>query len=274
MSGADSGRVRLDRLLVDRGLARSRSQAAELVRRGEVAVDGVVVRRPAEPVTAAAAVTARPDPYVSRAAHKLLGALDDLGLAVTGTALDAGSSTGGFTQVLLERGCRRVHAVDVGTDQLAASLRADPRVVVHEQTNLRDLRLDELGGEPVTLTVADVSFISLTLLVEPLAAVTSAAGRMLLMVKPQFEVGRDRLGPGGVVRSPALHVDAVEGVARAAARHGWFAHALAPSRLPGPAGNREFFLLLATDEPPRPLDLAAAVAAPTPGEDRHLCCAR
>jgi 23S rRNA (cytidine1920-2'-O)/16S rRNA (cytidine1409-2'-O)-methyltransferase len=144
-----------------------------------------------------------------------------------------------------------VYAVDVGTDQLAASVRADPRVVVHEQTNLRDLTLDHVGGHPVDLTVADVSFISLTLLVAPLAAVTRPGGRMLLMVKPQFEVGRERLGRGGVVRDPALHTDAVDAVLAAAGACGWYLQAVRPSRLPGPAGNQEFFVLLA-DEPAVP----------------------
>ncbi len=220
-------------------------------------------------MAAEADVVARSDPYVSRAAHKLIGALDDLGLTVAGRALDAGASTGGFTQVLLERGCRRVHAVDVGTDQLAPAIRADPRVVVHEQTNLRDLGLAQLDGRPVDLTVADVSFISLTLLLAPLAAVTDPAGTMLVMVKPQFEVGRERLGRGGVVRSADQHADAVTSVAEAAAAQGWHPAALSRSRLPGPAGNQEFFLLLRGREPDQPLDVRAAVAAvaavPTPG---------
>ena len=257
-----SAPTRLDLVLVARGLARSRSQAQALVAGGAVRVDGVVVRRPAEAVRAGATVTAETDPYVSRAAHKLLGALDDLGLAVHGRALDAGASTGGFTQVLLERGCRSVHAVDVGTDQLAPLLREDPRVVVQEQTNLRDLGLAHLGGRPVDLVVADVSFISLTLLVAPLTAVTADDGWLLLMVKPQFEVGRERLGRGGVVRSPALQAEAVEAVAGVAAELGWPAHAVVPSRLPGPAGNREFFLLLRRGAPAAPLDLDRAVAPP------------
>ena len=240
---------RLDQSLLARGLVRSRSQARALILAGEVRVDGVVVTKPSTVVRAGASLTTTTDPYVSRAAHKLIGALDELGLEVGGRALDAGSSTGGFTQVLLERGCASVHAVDVGTDQLAASLRADPRVVVHEQTNLRDLTLDHVGGEPVDLTVADVSFISLTLLVAPLAAVTRSGGRMLLMVKPQFEVGRERLGRGGVVRDPVLHAEAVDAVLDAARDCGWHAHAVCPSRLPGPAGNREFFVLLG-DQPP------------------------
>ncbi|GAA1852364.1 TlyA family RNA methyltransferase [Microlunatus capsulatus] len=252
---------RLDRLLVARGLARSRSQAAAMVLAGDVRVDGAVVTKPSAVVRADADLGADADPYVSRAAHKLLGALDDLGLAVGGRALDAGSSTGGFTQVLLERGCAPVYAVDVGTDQLVPALRADPRVVVRERTNLRDLGLGHLDGEPVDLVVADVSFISLTLLVAPLAAVTRPGGRMLLMVKPQFEVGRERLGSGGVVREPALHREAVQTVLAAAAGQGWHAHAVRPSRLPGPAGNREFFVLLARAAPARPVDVAAGTAA-------------
>jgi 23S rRNA (cytidine1920-2'-O)/16S rRNA (cytidine1409-2'-O)-methyltransferase len=249
---------RLDRLLLTRGLARSRSHAQALVAAGAVQVDGVVVTRSAALVPDDAVLTAATDPYVSRAAHKLLGALDDLGLVVGGRALDAGSSTGGFTQVLLERGCAPVYAVDVGTDQLVPVLRADPRVVVRERTNLRELTLDHLDGVPVQLVVADVSFISLTLLMAPLAAVTDPDGRMVLMVKPQFEVGRERLGRGGVVREPALHSDAVDAVLGAAARHGWHALAVRASRLPGPAGNREFFVLLGGTPPPVPPDVAAA----------------
>jgi 23S rRNA (cytidine1920-2'-O)/16S rRNA (cytidine1409-2'-O)-methyltransferase len=250
---------RLDRLVVERGQARSRSQAHALILAGGVRVDGTVVRKPAAVVAPGAVLVAESDPYVSRAARKLLGALDDLELQVAGRALDAGSSTGGFTQVLLQAGCAPVHAVDVGTDQLAESLRHDPRVVVHERTNLRDLGLHHVGGEPVDVTVADVSFISLTLLVAPLAAVTAPTGRMLLMVKPQFEVGRERLGRGGVVREPELHQEAVAAVVSAAASSGWHLHAVRPSRLPGPAGNREFFVLLRADPPPHPVDLAAAL---------------
>jgi 23S rRNA (cytidine1920-2'-O)/16S rRNA (cytidine1409-2'-O)-methyltransferase len=255
---------RLDRLVVERGLARSRSQAHALILAGGVRVDGTVIRKPAAVVTPDAVLAAETDPYVSRAAHKLLGALDDLDLQVAGRALDAGSSTGGFTQVLLERGCAPVYAVDVGTDQLAEPLRQDPRVVVQEKTNLRDLGLQHVGGTPVELTVADVSFISLTLLVGPLAAVTTRSGRMLLMVKPQFEVGRERLGRGGVVRSAQLHREAVAGVVSAAEPLGWHLHAVRPSRLPGPAGNREFFVLLRADPPLHPVDLRTLTDAPYP----------
>ena len=215
--------VRLDRALVDRGLARSRTQAQELIRTGRVSLGGRTDVRASDPVTDADRIDARSDPYVSRAAHKLLGALDDLSLTPAGRVLDAGSSTGGFTQVLLERGVERVYAVDVGTDQLAPPLRDDPRVEVHERTNLRDLTLEHVGGRPVDLVVADVSFISLTLLLERFAAVTAADGTWLLMVKPQFEVGREALGKDGVVRDPDLHRQAVVTVGAQAAGLGWYA---------------------------------------------------
>ncbi|WP_432557349.1 TlyA family RNA methyltransferase [Granulicoccus sp. GXG6511] len=236
--------VRLDTLLVDRGLARSRSQAATLVREGRVRVGGVTVRKPATAVPPQADLDVDVDPWVSRAAHKLLGALDDLGIAVPDRVLDAGSSTGGFTQVLLSRGAKRVFAVDVGTDQLAAQLRDDPRVSVHEQTNLRDLTLAHVDGEPVDLVVADVSFISLTLLLAPLLAVLDSSGAALLMVKPQFEVGRELLGKGGVVRDPAQRAAAVATVSAAAEALGWRTIAEVASKLPGPAGNVEYFLHL------------------------------
>jgi 23S rRNA (cytidine1920-2'-O)/16S rRNA (cytidine1409-2'-O)-methyltransferase len=207
-------------------------------------VDGVVARRAATRVNPAAVLEASADHYVSRAAHKLAGALDDLGLAVPGRALDAGASTGGFTQVLLERGCRQVIAVDVGTDQLAERLRDDPRVRSLPQTNLRGLTLAHLDGMPVDLVVADVSFISLTLLIAPLVGVTAPAGELLLLVKPQFEVGRERLGPSGVVRDERLRRQAVAGVVAAAEEHDWTAAAVIPSRIPGASGNTELFVLL------------------------------
>lgn len=252
---------RLDRELVARGLALSRGRAQTMIAAGQVLVDGRPAGKAAELVEPAAVLATAGDGYVSRAAHKLAGALDDLGLAVEGRALDAGSSTGGFTQVLLERGCSQVTCVDVGTDQLAPLLRSDPRVRVWEQTNLRDLSLAHVGGEPVDLTVADVSFISLTLLLGPLAAVTAAAGSMLVMVKPQFEVGRELLGKGGVVRDPEQHRQAVAGVVASAAHVGWRPRAATPSRLPGPAGNREFFVWLTTQGLAGPgVDLDALVA--------------
>ena len=236
--------TRLDLELVARGLARSRTQAAALISAGRVTVDGTIVRRAATVVAPAAVIQAQSDPYVSRGAHKLIGALDDLGLAVPARALDAGASTGGFTQVLLERGCAEVVAVDVGRGQLAEPLRSDPRVRLLEQTNLRDLTLAHVGERPVDLVVADVSFISLTLLLRPLTAVTAPDGLLLLLVKPQFEVGRERLGPGGLVREEHLRRTAVDGVAAAAEGLGWAARATVASRVVGGSGNQEYFLLL------------------------------
>jgi 23S rRNA (cytidine1920-2'-O)/16S rRNA (cytidine1409-2'-O)-methyltransferase len=179
---------------------------------------------------------------------------------VDGRALDAGSSTGGFTQVLLERGCQEVIAIDVGSDQLAPVLRADPRVRLYEKTNLRDLQLDHVGGAPVDHVVADVSFISLTLLITPLVSVTRDDGWLLLLVKPQFEVGQELLGKDGVVRSAAHQVLALSNVIEAAAARGWPCVAAVPSRLTGAAGNREFFVLLRQSADPAPdLDLSAVV---------------
>lgn len=250
---------RLDRALVARGLARSRGQAQTLIAAGQVRVAGVTMRKPAELVDVDTLIEAEVDAYVSRAAHKLLGALDDLQLVVGGRVLDAGASTGGFTQVLLERGAAQVVSVDVGTDQLHPALRHHPRVQVWERTNLRDLTLAHVDDQPVDLTIADVSFISLTLLIEPLTRVTADSGSLLLMVKPQFEVGRAQLGKGGVVRSPDLHRQAVAAVLDRAAAEGWHARAGVPSRLIGPAGNREYFVWLRRDVAGHGLDLDALV---------------
>jgi len=252
---------RLDRELVRRGLARSRTHARAMINSGHVMVDGLVVERPAEQVSTSAVIRAPEDHYVSRAAHKLIGALDDLQLGVAGRALDAGASTGGFTQVLLARGCREVIAVDVGSGQLAPALRADPRVIVRDRTNLRNLRLDDVGDVAVDLVVADVSFISLTLLVCPLVSVTRDDGWLLLLVKPQFEVGRELLGKGGVVREPAHQLQAMSNVINSAGEYGWHGVAAVPSRLPGASGNREFFVLLRHTEAVPALDLSGLVGS-------------
>jgi 23S rRNA (cytidine1920-2'-O)/16S rRNA (cytidine1409-2'-O)-methyltransferase len=233
-----------------------------MISAGQVVVDGSVVERPDERVTASAAISAPIDHYVSRGAHKLIGALDDLQLSVAGRALDAGASTGGFTQVLLERGCNEVIAVDVGSAQLAPVLRSDPRVRWHERTNLRDLELHHVDGVPVDQAVADVSFISLTLVIGPLIAVTRADGWLLLLVKPQFEVGRELLGRDGVVRTPAHQVQAIFNVIKSAGKYGWGCMAAVPSRLPGATGNREFFVLLRRTVAAPDLDLTALVEAP------------
>ena len=257
-------RARLDAELVRRGLACSREQAAELVRAGRVRVAGTIASKPATAVAPATPVILEEagigPAYVSRGAHKLLGALAAFSaLTVAGRrCLDAGASTGGFTDVLLRRGAREVVAADVGYGQLAWSLRTDPRVQVLDRTNVRTITIGDLGG-PVDLTVADLSFISLTLVLPALAACTR--GDLAPLVKPQFEVGRQRVGAGGVVRDPLLRAEAVHTVAEAAHRLGYGVAGVVASPLPGPAGNVEYFLWLRIDAPPAdPAAIEAAVA--------------
>lgn len=237
--------TRLDAALVARGLAHSRTAAQGAIAAGAVTVNGRPASKAAQPVEAADVLEAQVDPWVSRAAHKLLGALADSQTAVRGRVLDAGASTGGFTEVCLAAGAERVYAVDVGHGQLVPALRQDPRVVVWERTNLRDLTLDHVEGTPVDLIVADVSFISLTLLLPALLGVLAPDGEALLLVKPQFEVGRAGLDAHGVVRSERLREEAVEQVAAAAAGLGRPPVWRGPSRLPGENGNQEWFLKLA-----------------------------
>ncbi len=244
-------RARLDAELVRRHLARSREHAQQLIGQGRVTVAGQLATKAATGVEAGTPVVVRTDPdepsWVSRGAHKLIGALDAFGVPVTGRrVLDAGASTGGFTEVVLARGAREVVAVDVGYGELAWSLRTDDRVVVQERTNVRTLTPDGIGG-PVDLVVADLSFISLRLVLPALVACTEPDGELLPMVKPQFEVGRERLGSGGVVRDPGQRADAVLTVAAAAAELGWGTAGVVASPLPGPAGNVEFFLRLRRD---------------------------
>lgn len=265
-------RQRLDAELVRRGLARSRGDAASLVDAGRVTVAGVVATKPATAVSLDVAVVVRDDPddpgYVSRGGHKLAGALDAFvprGLGVQGRrCLDAGASTGGFTDVLLRAGAARVAAVDVGYGQLAWSIRNDERVDVHDRTHVRDVTPELLGG-PVDLVVGDLSFISLRLLLAPLVSVTAPDGDLVLMVKPQFEVGKDRVGKGGVVRDPALHVESVQGVVDEAAGLGWGVVGVVRSPLPGPSGNVEFFTWL-RHGPARMDAEAVAAAVSEPGE--------
>lgn len=245
MTAAPGNRLDVD--LVARGLARSRTHAATLIRAGRVTVNGATATKASAATGAndAVAVSAAGQDYVSRAGHKLAGALRVFpDVLVRGRrCLDAGASTGGFTDVLLRAGAREVAAVDVGHDQLVPRLRADPRVHVVEGLNVRHLTVEDIGG-PVELTVADLSFISLRLVVEPLAAATAPGGDLLLMVKPQFEVGRSRLGRGGVVVSAADRRDAVDGVIAAALDIGLTLRGEAVSPLPGQDGNVEFFLWL------------------------------
>jgi len=267
-------RVRLDAELVRRGLARSREQAAELISSGRVAVAGLTAGKPATQVGRDAPITVSegtgPD-YVSRGGHKLAGALAAFGspavagrrcpgqaagsagahgLTVAGRrCLDAGASTGGFTDVLLRAGAAHVVAVDVGYGQLAWALRADPRVTVLDRVNVRELRPEQVAPPP-DLVVADLSFISLVTVLPALVSCATPDADFVLMVKPQFEVGKGRVGPGGVVRDPGLRAEAVSGVAQAAAARGLGVVGLTASPLPGPAGNVEYFLWLRRGAPP------------------------
>ncbi|MFC7330571.1 TlyA family RNA methyltransferase [Marinactinospora rubrisoli] len=247
-------RTRLDAELVRRGHARSRGQAAELIADGRVRVAGAVATKPATQVgTDQAIVVAEVDTdpgYVSRGAHKLVGALDAFGIDVSGRhCLDAGASTGGFTDVLLRRGAARVVAVDVGYGQLAWSLRSDERVDVRERCNIRDLTPDQVGEPLPGLVVGDLSFISLTLVLPALVRCARADADFALMVKPQFEVGKERVGAGGVVRDPELRADAVRSVAAHARTLGLGCRGVTASPLPGPSGNVEYFLWLRAGAP-------------------------
>ncbi len=230
---------RLDRLLVERGLAESRSQAQRLIMAGEVRVAGEVADKPGRqvPVDAPIEVMARPR-FVSRGGEKLEAALNRFGLDVRGwVAADVGASTGGFTDCLLQRGAARVYAIDVGYGQLAWRLRNDPRVVVMERTNARYL---ERLPEPVDLVTIDVSFISLRLIFPRAVNWLKAEGHVIALIKPQFEAGRREVGKGGVVRDPAVHRTVLARVLTAAADLGLGLQGLMPSPLLGPAGNVEF----------------------------------
>ena len=243
--GAQSGR-RLDERVVEEGLAESRNRARALILSGVVLVDDVPVDKVGQRVSPEAAIRLKggaPPRIVSRGGEKLAGALEDLGVDPAGrVCLDVGASTGGFTDCLLQAGATRVIAVDVGHGQLHSRLRADPRVVTHERVNARELAPEHVG-EPVDLVVADVSFISLRLLLPRFVAVAPDA-EWLLLVKPQFEVGRERVGKGGVVRDDADRDAAVASVVQAAEEHGYALVARVDSRLAGPRGNREIFVSL------------------------------
>jgi 23S rRNA (cytidine1920-2'-O)/16S rRNA (cytidine1409-2'-O)-methyltransferase len=244
-------RRRLDVELTRRGLAASREAAQRLIQAGAVTVDGQRADKAARMVLDSAAVVVREShepEYASRGGHKLVGALDTfVPLGLRGPSgrdcLDAGASTGGFTDVLLRRGAARVVAVDVGYGQLAWRLRTDPRVTVLDRTNIRSLAATALPFIP-DLIVADLSFISLRIVLPALTAVVDDEGDLVVMVKPQFEVGRERLGKGGVVTDLEARADAVWSVATVATTLGWGPVAITDSPLPGPAGNVEFFLWL------------------------------
>lgn len=247
-------RARVDAELVRRGLARSREHAVELVAAGRVLISGAPAVKPATGVLADTPLLVREvdeeHQWASRGARKLLGALDTFsadGLQVRGRrCLDAGASTGGFTDVLLARGAAEVLAVDVGYGQIVWRLRTDDRVRVHDRTNVRALNPELLGG-PVQCVVADLSFISLRLVLPALAACVEPGADLLPMVKPQFEVGKDRVGSGGVVRDPGLRAEVVGEVARRAGELGLATLGVVASPLPGPSGNVEYFLWLRAD---------------------------
>ncbi|WP_299571899.1 TlyA family RNA methyltransferase [uncultured Williamsia sp.] len=243
-------RARLDAELVRRGLARSREQAQTLIADGVVAVNGVAATKAATNVgrdTPIVVTVDDGDDWASRGAHKLLGALAEFGpsgLVVDGRrCLDAGASTGGFTDVLLRHGAREVVAADVGYGQLVWRLQTDDRVDVRDRVNVRHLDAEQIGG-PVDLVVADLSFISLRLVLPAFAACVADGGDVVPMVKPQFEVGKERVGSGGVVRDPGLRAEAVAEVAQAALTNGMRTLGVVASPLPGPSGNVEYFLWL------------------------------
>jgi 23S rRNA (cytidine1920-2'-O)/16S rRNA (cytidine1409-2'-O)-methyltransferase len=262
-------RTRLDAELVRRGLARSRQHAGELIAAGRVSIGGITARKLSTAVDAAAAVAVSADgpadDSVSRGAHKLAGALarwPELSVADR-RCLDAGASTGGFTQVLLRAGAREVVAVDVGSGQLNWSLRRDPRVHVFDRTNARDLDPTLIDGR-VDVVVADLSFISLVTVLPALAGCATPSADFALMVKPQFEVGRGQVGRGGVVRDPQLRVAAVSRVLTAAQDLGLGCAGVVASPLPGPAGNVEYFVWLRPDQPPASTAMVETAVAQGP----------
>ncbi len=247
MTSRPEGRQRLDTALVERGLAESRARAQELITSGNVRADGIIAKRPAmmvEPNSELALVNP-PPPFVSRGGIKLRHALDCFDVSVAGVvALDVGASTGGFTDALLQAGARRVFAVDVGYGQLAWSLRTDPRVVVMERTNIREL---EGLPEPIDLAVADVSFISLRHVFPVVTGLVRPNADCIVLIKPQFEAGRESVGRKGVVRDPLVWRRVINDTIRFAADDGWVTRGLTRSPITGPAGNVEFLLHLSND---------------------------
>lgn len=233
---------RLDVALVNRNLAESREKAQALILAGKVRVDGQKADKPGRSILAEAHIEVdEPLKYVSRGGLKLEAALTHFQVRVSGrVCMDVGTSTGGFTDCLLQHGAARVHAVDTGAGQIDWRLRNDARVVLHERVNARQLRFDEIG-ELADLIVCDVSFISVTLLIGALTALLAPQGEWIILVKPQFEVGRELVGKGGIVRDPAAHRIACEKVASALERAG-FSSALMESPILGAEGNREFLL--------------------------------
>ncbi len=253
-------RQRLDRLLVERGLVGSREQAQRLIMAGEVLIDGRVADKPSGMVSGGEEILIRSQPpFVSRAGLKLAAALDRFGVSVEGlVALDVGASTGGFTDCLLQRGARRVYAVDVGYGQLAWKLRHDPRVVVMEKVNVR--YLNSLP-EAIAIATLDVSFISLKLVIPPVMKLLEAEASIIALIKPQFEAGRRQVGKGGVVKDPHVHREVLSDFIAWAKREGLAFTGLMASPIRGPAGNAEFLVWLKCGAPDPGLNVTETVEA-------------
>jgi 23S rRNA (cytidine1920-2'-O)/16S rRNA (cytidine1409-2'-O)-methyltransferase len=253
---------RADRALVARGLFESRAKARAAIEAGQVTADGLPVTKASDLIAPGAQVQARPaHPWVGRGALKLVQALETWPIAVEGrVVLDVGASTGGFTEVCLSKGAARVYAVDVGRGQLHPRVAGEPRVVSLEGTDARALTAAEVPEAP-SLVVCDVSFISLIKALPAALGLAPAGAELVALVKPQFEVGRELLGKGGVVREPAYQIRAISSVINAAGEYGWHGVAAVRSRLPGVSGNREFFVLLRRTEPAPALDLIALVGS-------------
>jgi len=258
--GSEGSRRRADRELVRRGLVASREEAQRVIGERRVQVDGAPVRKPSTLVLPGQRllVGGPPPRFVSRGGEKLQGAIDRFGLDLRGcVVLDAGISTGGFADCALQAGSARVIGIDVGYGQLAERLRRDPRVELHERTNVRSVSLEAIGGSAVDVLVADLSFISLTTVLPVLLPLVRPDGHAIVLVKPQFEVGRERIGRGGIVRGAEPWILALERVVDAVERLGWSLEAVAPSPITGAAGNVEFVALL---RPCAPCSAAPGVA--------------
>ena len=257
-------RKRIDLLLVERGLATSRTRAQRLIMAGEVTVDDALVTKPGTRVLSEASIAvAERKPYASRAGVKLAAALDAFHIPVEGrVAADVGASTGGFTDCLLQRGASRVYAIDVGYGQLDWSLRQDPRVVVMERTNARYL---QALPEAIDVSTVDVSFISLTLILPRVRDWLAAGGIVISLIKPQFEAGRRQVGKKGVVRDPQVHRDVLQRILAWAGENGLPPYGLVRSPLTGPAGNIEFLALLKKSIPSPSLDVQASITSALAG---------
>jgi len=251
-------KFRLDRLVAEKGLAESRSKAQALIMAGRVRVNGAVVTKAGTQVPADSDICVDPDlAYVSRGGLKLAAALETFSLDPVGAVCaDVGASTGGFTDVLLQRGAARVYAIDVGYGQLAWKLRQDERVVVMERTNARYL---QALPETVNLITIDASFISLKLILPAVVKWLSSSGEVVTLVKPQFEAGKSQVGKGGVVREAAVHRQVLENVITYARDANLYVLGLTPSPITGPAGNHEFFLCLGWQKPHPSLDTSALI---------------